>query len=78
MTVGENDQTATAAGASRWADLPPTTQAKRWEEVDPGTFKRIMTAVERAVRHDQRMEWASLIVRLIGTLGPAQESAGHA
>jgi len=36
--------------------------------VNPGTFERIMNSVERAERHDQRMEWADFALRFFGML----------
>jgi hypothetical protein len=53
-TDGQTQQAA--APSSRWADLPTATQAKKWEEVSPGTFERIMKAVELAERHDRLMD----------------------
>lgn len=58
----------TASPSSRWADLPTAAQAKKWEEVSPGTFERIMKAVELAERHDRLMDWADLSVRILGLL----------
>lgn len=62
------DEPASAMPASRWADLPTPAQAKQWEAVKPGTIDRILDAVEQAERHDQRMQWAELGLRLFGTL----------
>jgi len=65
-TDGQTQQAA--APSSRWADLPTATQAKKWEEVSPGTFERIMKAVELAERHDRLMDWADVTVRVLGLL----------
>lgn len=66
------DQPATAepgvAVVSRWADLPAADQAKKWEQVSPGTFDRVMAGVERAERHDRRMDWADVCLRVLGML----------
>lgn len=51
---------------SRWTDLPAADQARTWEQVSPGTFERIMAGVERAERHDRLMDWADLVLRLLG------------
>jgi uncharacterized membrane protein len=51
-----------------WADLPSANVAKEWEAVAPGTFARIMTAVESAQRHEHRMDWVEMILRLLGLL----------
>ncbi|SFP18841.1 hypothetical protein [Amycolatopsis rubida] len=51
---------------SRWADLPAATQAQKWENISPGTFERILIGVERAERHDRRMDWADVGLRLLG------------
>ncbi|HEX5403756.1 MAG TPA: hypothetical protein VFX16_15810 [Pseudonocardiaceae bacterium] len=55
-----------ATVVSRWADLPAADQAKKWEQVSPGTFDRVMAGVERAERHDRRMDWADLALRTLG------------
>lgn len=59
---------APAAEVSRWADLPAADQARKWEQVNPGTFERIMAGVERAERHDRRMDWADVGLRFLGLL----------
>lgn len=56
------------AVVSRWADLPTADQAKKWEQVSSGAFERVMAGVERAERHDQRMDWADLGLRAFGML----------
>jgi hypothetical protein len=55
-----------AAVVSRWADLPAADQARKWEQVSPGTFERVMAGVERAERHDRLMDWADLALRALG------------
>ncbi|MGW5456210.1 hypothetical protein [Nocardia sp. NPDC003979] len=54
--------------ATRWADLPTPADLKRWEAIRPGTVDRILTAVEQAERHDQRIRWAELGLRAFGTI----------
>ena len=56
------------AQVSRWADLPAADQARKWEQVSPGTFDRVMAGVERAERHDRRMDWAEVVLRALGLL----------
>lgn len=57
---------ARTAVVSRWADLPAADQARKWEQVSPGTFERVMAGVERAERHDRVMDWADLALRVLG------------
>jgi hypothetical protein len=60
------EQQAPASVVSRWADLPAADQAKKWEQVSPGMFERVMAGVERAERHDRRMDWADVCLRGLG------------
>lgn len=67
------DNQPLARGHAAWADLPTPEQAKKWEEVAPGTFNRIMTEIERRQRHLRRMDMADFVVwifaRLCGLTG---------
>ncbi len=56
---------APQAAVSRWADLPTADQAMKWEKVRPGTFARIIAGLERAERHDRRMDWANFCLRFL-------------
>jgi uncharacterized membrane protein len=67
--VTPRDETKTPeAPGSRWVELPTADQARKWEQVSPGTFDRIMAGVERAERHDRRMDWAEFGLRGLGLL----------
>jgi uncharacterized membrane protein len=68
VTTSDEALPARTAVASRWADLPPADQAKKWEQVSPGAFDRVMAGIERAERHDHRMDWADVVLRLLGML----------
>jgi uncharacterized membrane protein len=46
--------------------LPTPAGAKQWEELEPGTFDRLMTEIEREEKHRRRMEWADLCQRIFG------------
>jgi uncharacterized membrane protein len=58
----------TSRSVACWADLPTAEVAKEWEAVAPGTFARIMDAVESAQRHEHRMDWVEMGLRLLGLL----------
>lgn len=60
------DKDTPATKSSRWESLPAAEQAEAWEKVAPGTFARIMDAVEIAERHERRLAWAEVALRLIG------------
>lgn len=66
MKPADESLPARTAVASRWADLPPADQAKKWEQVSPGAFDRVMAGVERAERHEHRMDWADFVLRALG------------
>jgi uncharacterized membrane protein len=53
---------------SHWQSLPAAEQARKWEQVRPGTFDRIMDGVERAERHQNRLDWAEMALRFLGLL----------
>lgn len=77
--ISSTDTTDSAArtavpqtAVSRWADLPTADQAKKLEKYFPGIFNRIIAGLERAERHDRRMDWANFCLRflcLLSSLG---------
>ena len=56
---------APQVAVSRWTDLPTADQAKKLEKIRPGAFDRIMDGWEREQRHDHRMNWAYVCLRLL-------------
>lgn len=48
--------------------LPTPTQAKQWEELEPGTFSRLMAEIEQEEKHRRCMEWAELGSRIFGQM----------
>ncbi|MEV0407409.1 protein kinase [Actinoallomurus sp. NPDC050550] len=59
---------STAPFRSHWESLPAAEQARKWEQVRPGTFDRIMDGVERAERHQNLLDWAEMALRFLGLL----------